>query len=197
MYLVPTRFPLSTLEAAGCAALKVILFFIILLTPTQFIFADSPREQKIKAAVAFYIAKFIQWPVNIEKPRTSLRLCTIEGSEMTPFLNEVFDGKTINKLPVNVLNLMSTDGLMKSACDIIFVSRDQSEKNNSDIAALSGHPVLSICEHDKLTWGACMAQIFPSDNRAKIAFDINLAARAGLKVSSELLALAVTRSGSR
>lgn len=169
-----------------------LCFALCLYFAPNLAYCASLREQKIKSAIAFSIVKFIEWPSVDNSPKTSLRICTLEDAELNASIKEIFDGKVINNLPVNYLEISDLQITKKNNCDIVFIGSDVRERNSAAISGIPG-AVLSICEVDVVEWNGCIAQIFPSDNRAKIAFDLKRASHAGLRIGSELLAVAIVR----
>lgn len=156
--------------------------------------AEDDRQARIKAAVVFYIAKFVDWSSlpNTEVP-ANRELCLFKEGALHPALEATFAGKVVQGAPFSVRKIDSLAASAVDSCSVIFVSRENHDGIKDELKKLATRPLLTVCENDSLEWGACMMQIFPEANKARIAFDQSLATSSRLRISSELLGLAVVR----
>lgn len=187
----------STVLTISSGILRSVLFTGIfglsLLQPVLAI-ADDSRELKIKSAVVFYIIKFVEWQRGVE-PKDAIKVCAAVRSELYDALAETFAGKVVRGRGLRIRAIEAQAGFSLPDCEILILDRAaaSSAGNAMQHAEILTQPVLSICEVDEVVWEGCIAQIFPQDNRARIAFDLERAQLAGLRPSSELLALAIVR----
>ena len=172
----------------------LVLVLLMAGIGTQHAHADDDRQARIKAAVVFYIAKFIDWSSlpNVAAP-SSRELCLYKSGALHPALESTFAGKVVQGAPFSVRKIDSLATSAVESCSVIFIARENHEGIRDDLKRLATRPLLTVCENDSLEWGACMMQIFPEANKARIAVDQSLATSSRLRISSELLGLAVVR----
>jgi hypothetical protein len=190
----------STVLTIPSGILRSVLFtgvFWFNLSHPVVAIADDSRELKIKSAVVFHIIKFVEWQRGVE-PKDAIKVCASVRPELYDALAETFAGKVVRGRGLRIRAIAAPVESPITDCEILILDRAaaSSAASATEHAEIRTHPVLSICEVDEIIWGGCIAQIFPQDNRARIAFDLERAQLAGLRPSSELLALAIVRRSS-
>lgn len=153
---------------------------------------QGDREKKMKAAIIYYIIKFVDWP---QTTSSDLNICAVKDDVFANYLEPAVHDKAVHGRPLRVQLFESRAEFSQNikSCNVIFFSTSESSNSEEMISFVKNINVLSICEDSELTWGSCMIQIFSSDNRARIAVDSNWLDKAGHKLASELLDLAVLK----
>ncbi len=164
-----------------------------LVLPTVLSSADEvqDREHLIKAGLLLKFTEFIQWPEqygsthSYEEP---LNIC-IQGKDDFQKLLSLANDADIIRRNILVRNQVPLD-LLKT-CHIVFVSSSHNGQLDETLTTLKQHPVLVISESEGNGQKGVGINFIKINN--KIRFEINHAAmkKLGLKVSSELINLAV------
>jgi hypothetical protein len=154
--------------------------------------ADSqPSEYQLKAAFLYHFAQFVEWPPNAFAETNSPMIIGIMGQN--PFaggLEQAVQGKTINNHPLTVKEIHSPAEATNN-CHLLFISSSEKNRLPEIFAGMQGAAVLTVGETDHFTDAGGMINFVAQGN--KIRFQINETAtkKAGLKVSSKLLSLAL------
>ena len=147
---------------------------------------------QVKAAFLYNFGKFVEWPATTFTNAAAPLIIGVFGDD--PFhgdLERIVSQKNVAGHPVVVRHVASAADV--EGCEIVFVSVAQHEIAAEIAGAIQSHGVLSVTEDMKhfADSGYVISFITVDDS---IHFEINQAAavRAGLNISSKLLALAKT-----
>ncbi len=103
-------------------AIVCVFSIIPSLTVGKISAAETFREYDIKAALIFQVAKFIEWPKDIDFG-TSLHICVLGDDPFGPSF-DALRRKRVNGLPLTTERLKNrrsdTDG-----CHVLFISRSE------------------------------------------------------------------------
>ena len=169
------------------AALQTLLLAIAWLPLAASALAAD--EYAIKAAYLYNFAKFVEWPPSaFTGDDAPLHICIINDNPFGDALASL-RGKTVGSHAVSVQALPShSDG---SGCHIVFISRSQEPRLRNLLATFSKRPALTVSDIEDFAQRGGIIGLIEVEQR--IQFAINLAAmrRAGLKLSSQLLKLAI------
>lgn len=147
------------------------------------------KEYQVKALFLFNFAQFVEWPAAaFAGDRAPLKIGVLGADPFGPVLDAVVAGETIRERPIAIER--SSQLLDLSDCHIIFVAESERLRIPAIVAATADWPVLTVGDSpDFARRGGTVAFVFEGQ---KIRFEINRAAaqRQGLKLSSQLLALA-------
>ena len=149
----------------------------------------SPREYEIKAAFLYNFALFIEWPEAAFGASTSpLVLCVLGDDPFGPALDTV-EGRTAEGRTIEVRRFDGLEDL--DECHILFISSSEREWLADVVEFLGSSSVLTVGETDDFAERGGIINL--TIVRNKVRFEINLEAgnRAGLRLSSQLLNLAV------
>ncbi len=146
-------------------------------------------EYFVKAAFLYNFAKFVQWPADASNSRTGTFVITVLGND--PFgasLDETLKGKTIDRLRVVVRRAATTAELGDS--QIVFISDSQRGHLPEILKRLEGTATLTVAEMDRFAERGGVVGFRMDGDRVRLDINPAAAARARLKISSELLKLA-------
>ena len=146
-------------------------------------------EYRIKAAFLFHFAQFIDLPDGaLDARNPSLILCIFDDEPRQADVQSTVEGKLIGSRVLRVRLL--SPALELQGCNIVFLSRDQAQRQAAVLRRLRGQPMLTVGESANFLSDGGMIRFHLKEN--KIRFDINLAASdlSHLKISSQLLLLA-------
>jgi hypothetical protein len=150
--------------------------------------AEAGREMRIKAAVIYKLAKYIEWPeTSFAQAHSPLRLCWLGDTPLADAL-QAAAGRTIHDHPIIVSRI--DDQLTGEYCHLLYISRDQQQRLPSILARLGEKPVLSISEIEDFAQQGGIIGLIRRGTRLGFQVNIGSAQRAGLTVSAPLLELA-------
>jgi uncharacterized protein DUF4154 len=170
--------------------LQIVLFSSAYYLPTASTAqVRPPSEYELKAAFLFNFAKFVDWPSNsFANPEAPFLVCVLGPDPFGGALDGALRGKVVAEHPVNITRVKHVADLV--GCQILFVAASESRHLPEILAKLRGHCVLLIGETDDFASSGGAIQFTLEDNRVRFFINPDAADRAGLKISSKLLALA-------
>lgn len=175
-----------------CGRLRLSLVFCLLgslLIPgTVAGQGDSAEEYELKAAMLHNLTQFVEWPASAyPNPQAPLLLCILGRDPFGSVLTSRILKRPVNGRPVLVLYPHDQE---IRGCQVLYISSSVRKTTAQIFSTLKGSSVLTVGEMTQFAARGGMVQFALEDQ--KVRFDINLdaASRAGLKISSKLLALA-------
>lgn len=174
---------------------KKISFFIAFwicfaICDSEVLIADD-RSAKIKAAVAFQLPRFID-QANSNPANTEFNFCIAGESNFSMHLKAFAQDKVLSGrlVVIKQLQMAQVCELLPNQCDVIFV--DLVVNNiTTCMERIKKNQTKLICNVHKPVWNQCVIEIYEESNRARIAINLELAKVLKMRVSSELLDLAV------
>lgn len=155
---------------------------------------DSSRINRVKTAFVLNIARFVSWPEASYRSRNdSLKLCLYNSNPMDEAIESIH-GVEVAGHPIEIHPIQNLT--TNSPCHILLLAHDELDKYLTDTQLDLNRPLLTIADltdvniprnqrHDIL--------VSLIRNGPRIGFEINLgkSRQAGLRMSSELLKLAI------
>lgn len=136
------------------------------------------------------IVRFVRWPENAFRTKTSLGLCVFESANGSayPLINDMYSGKTFHHKTVVPRRVVSTEALY--GCDILYFTELEPATVTKAAQLVATHPVLTV----GTTRGYAQLGVHVNmlENRNKPVFEVNVEAldKAGLSASYKLLSRA-------
>ena len=155
--------------------------------------ADA-TEYQVKAAYLYNFGKFVAWPEGPDERATRpFAICVLGEDPFGTALDSALGGATIHGSGVVAKRIGKVDEI--DDCRILFISSSEMGRLPQVLAGLNKTGVLTVSDIPQFSQRGGMIQ-FVSD-RNKIRFEINVtnAEDAGLRLSSELLKVAVRVTG--
>lgn len=142
----------------------------------------SPRDAAVRQVVLGIIS-FTHWPT----PPARLRLCVTGRPD---YAHGLVDALQAGATPLDVRRIGLDDPAIGAACDVVYFGNLSDDERKQIRAAVAGHPVLTISEHNPFCTTGSMFCLNVDDE--PITFDINLdaVARSGVRVQPNVLKLA-------
>jgi hypothetical protein len=156
----------------------------------------ASREYEIKAAFIYNFTKFVEWPPQSFPPGTEPIVIAVLGdSPCAAALEDLTKGRKVNGHAILVKRVESKEDA--GAAQVLFVGSQAEARFDRIEPAIAAAPVLTVGESPQFAaTGGAINFVMQGD---KVRFEINLASadQAGVKISAQLLklALAVHRSG--
>jgi hypothetical protein len=184
----------SERRASGCVRygrrfLGGLIALFVIVSLDRSAFAQSEIEFKVKAAFLFNFAKFTEWPTAKLGTADSFVIGCFSDPEFMEVLETTVAGKTMGSRPIVVKRVTVADDLR--ACHMLFVGRTNNDNAAALLARAKEMHVLTVGEIDGFTNRGGMIGFVPADGSVKFTINQQQAERAGLKLSSKLVGLAV------
>ncbi len=151
--------------------------------------AQSSGEYEIKAAFLYNFAKFVEWPAEaFVDPQAPFVLGVVGEDPFGSVLAQTVGGKTVNGRQLMVRRFKHGEDLR--GCHILFVSSSEKKHLAQILESLKGSSVLTVGETDRFAQFGGAVNFILEANKVRFEINVDAAARARLKLSSKLLALA-------
>jgi hypothetical protein len=174
--------------ALGC--LLPIIVIAGIATP---VYGDAPTgsqlEYRIKAAFLLNFCKYVSWPsAAFDSANDPIIVCVLGESPIRESIDTI-TGKLVQGHALEIRFVSDPEDL--SPCHLLFVGDLPDSTLYDIIARITGTPILTVSDRSNFVKHGGMIDLVKSGNR--IRFLINPAAveNAGLKMSSQLLKLAI------
>jgi hypothetical protein len=142
----------------------------------------SPRDAAVRQVV-LGIVSFTHWPT----PPVRVRLC-VTGRPV--YAHGLVDPLQAGTTPIDVQQINFDDPAIGTRCDVVYLGTLTDDQRQQVRAAVAGHPVLTISEHNPTCTAGSMFCL--NVDAEHITFDVNLGAvaRSGVRVHPNVLKLA-------
>jgi len=170
----------------------LLLPLCFLLSPVYSMKADEREvaEYEVKAAYLYNFAKFVEWPPEVfGGPETPLTICILGEDPFGAAMNAI-KRKTFGTRKVAVKQVH--DVQEAKGCQVLFISASEEERLQQTLEALGHAGVLTISDMRRFVQAGGMINFIMKDDKVRFSINAAAARRAGLKINSQLLSLAVT-----
>lgn len=147
-------------------------------------------EYELKAGFLYNFAKFVEWPPEtFAMANDALVLCVLGKNTASVVLTRVLQGKAVKgkKLVIRPTTELTT----LRSCHIVFISGVEENRLAQVWEALQGAQVLTVGEMERFARQGGIINFIQVQNKIRFEINLNAAKRAGLKLSSQLLKLAI------
>ena len=157
--------------------------------------ANGPSEAAVKAAYLYRFAGYVDWPD--EASSTEPFIIAVMGSpDVARELKGLLPNHYVNNRPAQVREVTGVRDLGRP--QILFVGSGNAGALRAIMAAASGEPMLLVTDEDDGLNHGSVLNFVTVDRRVRFEVSLTAADRLRLKISSELLAVAVrVRGGHR
>ena len=164
----------------------MIFAFTLAMTIALPSHGEPTQAQKVRAATAFKLSKYVEWPKEALEGKTEFVVGVVANDDMSEALEAAFGDKTMSDLPVTLKKVESLDDL--KSCNLVYF--DEPTEDEDYLEVLHTEPILSYGDGEKFAEKSGVVGLFEHGN--KIRFNINLRAarEVGLTISSKVLELA-------
>lgn len=147
-------------------------------------FTDQPlAEVQVKGAFLFNFARFVAWPA-AERP---VAVCVADNPALVAAVTEITRGRLIEGRTVIARGLPASGPA--DGCDLLYLGDLDPDDAAAFLSRVRG-PVLTVGETPRFVRDGGMVRIFLEGNRMRFQVNRRQTDAAGLKISSQLLALA-------
>ena len=145
-------------------------------------------ERSVKSAYLFKLGAYVEWPPTCFPTDASPFVIGVLGED--PFgkaLDEAIAGRTMEGRPVVVRRLHTVEEA--AGVHVLYLGATSQESSEQIREALVGRPVLTVGE--KAARSGAIVEFVLRGGKVKFEIDAGAASRAGLKLSSKLLDVAL------
>jgi hypothetical protein len=149
--------------------------------------AQDVSEEAVKAGFVFNFVKFTQWPGDRESDSRTLDICTPGALPLDGQL-ALLQGRTIgNRRLVVRAHVAAADW---RGCHVLYLTEGDNGRVESHLRSLGSAPVLTISDQPGFVQAGGMIGLRVVDSRVRFDVNLQIAQRAGLTLSSQMLKLA-------
>jgi hypothetical protein len=155
--------------------------------------SEAASEYEVKAAFLFNFAKYVAWPEGtFRASEDPIVICVLGGNPFGTLLESAIKDKKVNGRTLAIREPKSVSAT--EGCHIVFLASSERPRVAEVLAGLAVRPVLTISEDPVAEPGPILGLTLKGK---RVCFEVNLTAarRAGLKLSSQLLKVAVRLVG--
>ena len=180
------------------AILRHWALFLVLLTSIIWLLPAPPpvyagskklQEYKIKAAFIYNFAKYVTWPKKTFVDENAPLILGLMGDN--PFAKEIYkiDGKLVHDRKLRVIVIK--DFAQTKSCNLLYLSPSESGKMSEIQAFLRHENILTVSDMADFAVGGGMIELIIVNGKIRFIINPEAAEQAGLKISSQLLKLAI------
>lgn len=145
-----------------------------------------PGEYEVKAAYLYNFAKFVEWP---SAPKRDVFVIGILGRDpFGPMLDQAIAGKTVGERRLVVRRFTRPEQI--EGVDMLFISASDAARLPEVLRRIEGTPTLTVGETEEFVGRGGMVGFRVREDVVRFDVDLDQSARAGLKVSSQLVRVA-------
>ena len=149
----------------------------------------TPTESQVKAVFLYNFTKYVGWPPEAFAGDTAaLNVCVLGRDPFGPALDATLRGESVNQRSLAARRVSSLDEV--AGCQILFIADSEEHELTAILRRVEGKPILTVGEMDKFAETGGMIRLRKIENKIRLEINEGSAARAGLKISSQLLKLA-------
>jgi hypothetical protein len=149
-------------------------------------------EYAVKASYVTKFGPFVEWPASaLGDGARPLRICVVGADPFGSLLDQSARGQRVRGHPLEIVHMDAVDGAAAATCAIMVVGTPTEQSTAATLRAAEGAPVLTVTDRSRGVSGGIIDFVI-ENGRVRFAVDEADAQRHDLKISSKLLALAVT-----
>lgn len=148
-----------------------------------------PGEYQIKAAFIYNFAKFTEWPAEaFAGENAPLTVCIIGKNPFASAL-DFLGSKTVGNRKLVVLNVSRPEELKD--CHILYIAASEKPRLAQILASVTVPGVLTISDIKNFSQAGGMISLVTQEDKVRFRINLKSAQRARLRLSSQLLKLAL------
>ena len=144
-------------------------------------------EDKIKAAFVYNFTKYIEW---VDDDTTdSFEIGIIGDSDIIFPLQEIAEKELVNNRKIEVIHFQDIQDI--NSCNILYISASEADELRDILKKIDGRNILTISDSTGFALKGVAINFVIVEGKLKFEMNSNVINEAGLKVSSQLLKLAI------
>ena len=166
---------------------------LLLLVPASIAQPQTiPHEYRLKAAFVYQFPQFVEWPPAVWRAAKTVQICILRPSPFGPELEALVRGESLNGRPYAVRTIAGPADL--AGCHVAFVG-SRAPGRDDVLKAARGTSVLTVGEDEQFLEDGGIITLRVVERRVRFDVSATAAQRSGLRISSQLLSLALTVRG--
>jgi hypothetical protein len=157
------------------------------IAPAAAVTDSSDVESRLKAAYIYNFARFVEWPAT--GAAGPVRIGVLGHGDLASPLEEIVRGKSVGGRAIKVTPIGTA--AQAECCEILLIERSESKHEREIAQALAGKPVLTVSDDENGSRDGIMIAFQLVDESVRFQINQEAAVRAGLKISSQLLKVAI------
>lgn len=174
-------------KTAGSFFVAALFWLFCAATPC-FAQKGSQHEYELKAAVLYHIIEYVDWPSGALSNNPPSIQIGLLGDIPYPAALEVLNGKTIQQRKLVVKRI--SDPREALNCQVLFIGASEKPRLPQILGELENRPILTVSEIEGFAEREGMVNLVAGPNRIVMEINREVAGRARLKFSSQVLKLA-------
>lgn len=173
-------------------ACKILIGILLLLLPQMLAMSaqtEDPREYQLKAGFLYHFGKFVEWPES-SFSKGAFEFCILGKDPFGEILDSSLGGKTLKDKPIQIERIQEPKEAAR--CQILFISPSEGGRLAEIFRALKNGSVLTIGESSDFNQKGGIIQFIVRDNKVRFSINSQAGEQAKLKISSQLLKIAVS-----
>jgi hypothetical protein len=151
--------------------------------------SERADSREVKAVFLINFLSFAEWPsAKLGPPPAKLTIAVLGDPSFVPLVEKAATGRTVNGRTVAVLAVDTPEQAI--AAHLVFIPSSHARRLPATLRALEGAPVLTVGDTDGFAEQGVAINLYTFDNRVRIEVNSTAAARAGVKLSANLMRLA-------
>lgn len=149
---------------------------------------EVPEEYRLKAAFVYRFPQFVDWPEPALQDRATIDLCVLAPSPFGTVLDELAAGERVGDRPLAVLQV--GDAAAAAHCHVLYVT-NRGAARRAMLRQLADLPVLTVGDGSGFLDDGGMVLLRLVEGRVRFEINMRAADKAGLRISAQLLRLAL------
>jgi hypothetical protein len=156
--------------------------------------SEGTSEYQVKAAFLFNFAKYVEWPESaFPEPADRIVLCILGENPFGALLEEIVKDKKVNGRGLAVREIKSVSAT--AGCHLVFIASSERLRFDEILGGLADRPVLTVSDAESVADRGFVLGLTLKENRVRFEVNLIAARRAGLKLGSQLLKVAIRLIG--
>ena len=143
-------------------------------------------EYKLKAALLYKLARFVEWPESVES-RSTFGICVLGRDDFGSAL-DALESRKVDHRPIRIHRFVQSEAV-DERCQILFISESKRPFLKPILRTLSRYPILTIGDVEKFAERGGMIEFTRGHKRIGFRINLHQANAAGLKIAAPLLEL--------
>jgi hypothetical protein len=163
------------------------------MTPLTAQAQTGAEAEPVMAAFVHRFTQFVEWPAEALADRDRFGICVAASGTWLETVRSVVDGTEVDGRPIEAREVDPAD---LDGCQVLFVSA-ATEGVEAFVEASAGRPILTVSDAPGFLDSEGMIELRIVDRRIRFGVNAGAATDAGLRISSQLLDLALEVRGAR
>jgi len=168
----------------------VLVLLLASMGAASSVSGEQPSTDQVKAAFLYNFAKFVEWPPGTFDQNRAVIYLGILAKEPLAGAIESLQGKEVHGRKLMVRRCHGLDDVKK--CHIFFASASEKRDLAGIMGSLRGQPLLTVFDElDDFAKIGGIINLTIAEDKIRFSISLNNAEKSGLKISSQLLKLAI------